>query len=267
MSAGGRADQRRRRPTTGPPGSRCPRSATGPSRRPSATRRLDMSQAPSRRVARVALVAVPARRFKVDVSVVVPTRRHRPAARRLRLGHRLLAAQRGPASTSTSGRITLLGLDGQSPRRIVSGSIEGADARRRGRARDGVRRDRGRRLDRRQGHAPRTISGSITCDLDNPPAGTEVHLDTVSGEITARVREDSDLRVSLNADLRARGQRLPRARPEVGRQHRDRRGSLGAGHGRRGRSAARDAPAHDLAVGAAAPSRTCSTRLPTRMSA
>ena len=43
----------------------------------------------------------------------------------------------------------------------------------------------------------RTISGSITCDLDNPPFDTDVHLDTISGEITARVREDSDLDVHL----------------------------------------------------------------------
>jgi DUF4097 and DUF4098 domain-containing protein YvlB len=44
----------------------------------------------------------------------------------------------------------------------------------------------------------RTISGAITCDLDNP-ADSDIRLDTTSGEITVRVREDSDLDVELHA--------------------------------------------------------------------
>jgi DUF4097 and DUF4098 domain-containing protein YvlB len=45
----------------------------------------------------------------------------------------------------------------------------------------------------------RTVSGSITADLDNPPHHTEINLETISGEVTARVREDSDLDVHLLA--------------------------------------------------------------------
>ena len=45
----------------------------------------------------------------------------------------------------------------------------------------------------------KTISGSLTCDLDNPPSDSEIKLETTSGEITARVREDSDLHVTLYA--------------------------------------------------------------------
>src|SRR5262249_56894024 len=44
----------------------------------------------------------------------------------------------------------------------------------------------------------RTISGSVTCDLDNPYA-RDVKLNTTSGEITVRVPSDADLEVSLNA--------------------------------------------------------------------
>jgi hypothetical protein len=44
----------------------------------------------------------------------------------------------------------------------------------------------------------RTISGAVTCDLDNPFA-RDVHIDTVSGSITVRVPEDADLAVSLGA--------------------------------------------------------------------
>ena len=45
----------------------------------------------------------------------------------------------------------------------------------------------------------KTMSGSVTADLDNPPFDSQIRLETVSGEITIRVREDSDLKVSMNA--------------------------------------------------------------------
>ncbi|HTJ38061.1 MAG TPA: DUF4097 family beta strand repeat-containing protein [Dactylosporangium sp.] len=136
-------------------------------------------------------------RYKVDISVVVPV----DAAVRLHVasGSVIASSLRNGADVNvTSGRITLLGIDGRVTGKIVSGSIEGLTL--------GGEVD----LETVSGEivvadstagvvSARTISGSVTCDLDNPPAGTEVHLDTVSGEITARVREDSDLRVSLNA--------------------------------------------------------------------
>jgi DUF4097 and DUF4098 domain-containing protein YvlB len=136
-------------------------------------------------------------RYKVDVSVVVPVN----AAVRLTVssGSVIASSLRNGATVEvTSGRITLLGIDGRISGKVVSGSIEGLTL--------GGEVE----LETVSGEivvadstagivTARTISGSVTCDLDNPPAGTEVRLDTVSGEITARVREDSDLRVSLNA--------------------------------------------------------------------
>ncbi|MFG2037244.1 DUF4097 domain-containing protein [Dactylosporangium sp. NPDC048998] len=136
-------------------------------------------------------------RFKVDVSVVVPME----AAVRLNLASGTIIAsslRNGATVGVTSGRITLLGIDGRVNGKVVSGSIEGLTL--------GGEVD----LETVSGEivvadstagkvSARSISGSVTCDLDNPSAGTEVRLDTVSGEITARVREDSDLRVSLNA--------------------------------------------------------------------
>ena len=136
-------------------------------------------------------------RFKIDVSIVVPME----AAVRLYVasGTVIASALRNGAHVDvTSGRITLLGIDGRVTGKVLSGTIEGLTL--------GGEVD----LETVSGEivvadstagkvSARTISGSVTCDLDNPPAGTEVQLDTVSGEITARVREDSDLRVSLNA--------------------------------------------------------------------
>ncbi|MER7006982.1 DUF4097 family beta strand repeat-containing protein [Dactylosporangium sp. NPDC000555] len=136
-------------------------------------------------------------RFKVDISIVVPME----ATVRLNVASGTIVAsslRNGASVDVTSGRITLLGIDGRVAGKVVSGSIEGLTL--------GGEVD----LETVSGEivvadstagkvSARTISGSVTCDLDNPPAGTEVHLDTVSGEITARVREDSDLRVRLNA--------------------------------------------------------------------
>ncbi|MGI5247453.1 DUF4097 family beta strand repeat-containing protein [Dactylosporangium sp. CA-139066] len=136
-------------------------------------------------------------RFKVDVSVVVPE--HAAVRLSVTSGSVIASSLRNGATVDvTSGRITLLGIDGRVAGKVVSGSIEALTL--------GGQVD----LETVSGEivvadstaavvTARTISGSLTCDLDNPPAGTEVRLDTVSGEITARVREDSDLRVSLNA--------------------------------------------------------------------
>jgi hypothetical protein len=136
-------------------------------------------------------------RFKVDISVVVPT----GAAVRLHLASGTVIAsslRNGATVDVTSGRITLLGIDGTVSGRIVSGSIEGLTLG--GEVAFETVSGEIVVADSTAGKvSARTISGSVTCDLDNPTAGTEVSLDTVSGEITARVREDSDLRVSLHA--------------------------------------------------------------------
>jgi hypothetical protein len=47
--------------------------------------------------------------------------------------------------------------------------------------------------------AAKTVSGALTADLDNPPHDSQLQLETVSGEITIRIREDSDLSVRLSA--------------------------------------------------------------------
>ncbi|MEV0561887.1 DUF4097 family beta strand repeat-containing protein [Dactylosporangium sp. CA-152071] len=136
-------------------------------------------------------------RFKVDVSVMVPDRT--PATLRVVSGSVILSSLRAGAKVdATSARVTLLGLDGPVAANVISGSIEALTL-------DGevdletvsgeivVADSTARKV-----HA-RAISGSITCDLDNPPVDTDVRLETVSGEITARVREDSDLQVHLSA--------------------------------------------------------------------
>jgi len=97
----------------------------------------------------------------------------------------------------TSGSITLMGLGGLVRANTVSGSIQAM----------GVSGDLG--LETVSGEITlaessaervyaRTISGSVTCDLDNPFT-RDVRLDTTSGEITVRVPEDADLDVNLGA--------------------------------------------------------------------
>jgi len=96
-----------------------------------------------------------------------------------------------------SGSITLMGLGGTVRAKTVSGSIEAM----------GVGGDLG--METVSGEIAlaessaervfaRTISGSVTCDLDNPLAH-DVRIDTTSGSITVRVPEDADLDVSLGA--------------------------------------------------------------------
>lgn len=168
-----------------------------------------------------------ANRFRVDVSVVVPI--GTPAKLNVVSGSVIASSLRGGADVEvTSGRITLLGLDGPVSAKAVSGSIEALTL-------DGevdletvsgdivVADSTARRV------YARAISGSVTCDLDNPPVDTDVQLDTISGEITARVREDSDLRVQLNAT----SGRVISAFPELQRvSHGSVTGRLGVGTGR-----------------------------------
>jgi hypothetical protein len=97
----------------------------------------------------------------------------------------------------TSGSISLMGLGSTVRAKTVSGSIRAV----------GVAGDLG--LETVSGEIAlaespaervyaRTISGSVTCDLDNPNA-RDVRLETTSGEITVRVPADVDLDVNLSA--------------------------------------------------------------------
>lgn len=133
----------------------------------------------------------------VDVSVAVPYQT--PAVLNLVSGPVVVSALRGAVSVDcTSGRVSLLGVGGTVRAAVVSGAIEAL----------GCAGELG--LDTVSGeitvadsavHRLRaaTISGALTADLDNPPHDSEIALTTTSGELTIRVREDSDLTVQLTA--------------------------------------------------------------------
>jgi DUF4097 and DUF4098 domain-containing protein YvlB len=97
----------------------------------------------------------------------------------------------------TSGSIALMGLGGKVRAKTVSGSIEavGVSGDLSMQAVSGEISLAGSSADRVQA---KTISGAVTCDLDNPYV-RDLNIDTVSGSITVRVPEDADLRVSLGA--------------------------------------------------------------------
>ncbi|MEH1168590.1 DUF4097 family beta strand repeat-containing protein [Micromonospora sp. CPCC 205539] len=96
----------------------------------------------------------------------------------------------------TAGQITLMGLRGNTTAKIVSGPVEAL----------GVSGDLTMETvsgevilansDADRVHA-QTVSGSITCDLDNCRR-SEIRLNTISGSITVRIRRDSDLDVRLH---------------------------------------------------------------------
>ncbi len=97
----------------------------------------------------------------------------------------------------TSGSITVMGLGGTVRAKTVSGSIEamgvGGDL-----VMETVSGDISLAESSADRVHARTISGGVTCDLDNPFT-RDVHIDTISGSITVRVPEDADLDVSLGA--------------------------------------------------------------------
>jgi hypothetical protein len=170
------------------------------------------------------------RRSRVDVSIAVP----QETAANLRLidGSAVISGLvRDSEVNVTSGRVTLLGTEGRVRAKLISGSLEAlgvagelvmetisgelvvADA----------------ALHRLRGN---TIAGSITCDVDNP-AGSEIRLATTSGDITVRVRADSDLAVDLHTTagrITSAFAGLPIESGPFGIK--DMRGVLGAGAGK-----------------------------------
>ncbi|TML23380.1 MAG: DUF4097 domain-containing protein [Actinobacteria bacterium] len=167
------------------------------------------------------------RKVAVQVSVAVPY--DTAAHLTLTSGPVVVSSTRGELTVDcTSGRVALLGVAGRIRAKVVSGPIEAlgcagelsvetvsgeitiADA--------AVHR-----------LAAKTISGALTADLDNPPHDSDLRLDTISGEITVRVREDSDLEVRLAAI----GGRVSCDFPELYRSgHSALSGRLGKGTGR-----------------------------------
>ncbi|MEU8255287.1 DUF4097 family beta strand repeat-containing protein [Micromonospora inaquosa] len=132
---------------------------------------------------------------RVDVSIAVPA--DVLADLDLVAGSLVASGLRRQTTVNVvAGQITLMGLRGSTSAKITSGPVEAL----------GVRGDL--TLETVSGEViladsaadrvrAQTVSGSITCDLDNPRR-SEIRLTTISGSITVRVREDSDLAVRLN---------------------------------------------------------------------
>jgi hypothetical protein len=138
--------------------------------------------------------------------------------------------RQGATVDVTSGSIAMMGLGGQVRAKTVSGAIEavGISGELTMQTVSGEISLAGSSAE--QVYA-RTISGAITCDLDNPRAFV-VHLDTVSGSITVRVPEDANLRVDLAAasgSVRSAFAQVPTTNG-MGRQRAT--GQIGAGTGR-----------------------------------
>jgi len=169
------------------------------------------------------------RRIRADVSIAVPA--HARADLRLVDGDLVVCGLREDTTADvTSGHVTLRGLAGRTRANVVSGGVEALDVT--GaltlEATSGDLTLADSSLERVDA---RTVSGSVTCDLDNLPH-SDIHLGTVSGNVTVRVREDSDLAVHLHTV----SGRITSAFPELHRDgrpgSRDARGMLGAGAGR-----------------------------------
>ncbi|GIH11978.1 DUF4097 family beta strand repeat-containing protein [Rugosimonospora africana] len=170
-----------------------------------------------------------ARKFAADVSIAVPYQT--AAALKLGSGSVIVSTLHADLNVDcASGRTTLLGVDGRIKATVVSGPIEALGCA--GEiALDTVSGEitladtAARRL------SAKTISGALTADLDNPPHDSQITLETMSGEITIRVREDSDLGVELAA---VHG-RVTSAFPDLqvkGEWGTSVKGTIGAGTGR-----------------------------------
>ena len=136
------------------------------------------------------------RNFTADVIVAVPPTV--AASLTVVAGDVVASGLRSGATVDvTSGSITVMGLGGTVRTKTVSGSIEAM-----GVSGDLVMETVSGEISLAESSAERvharTISGAVTCDLDNPFA-RDVHIDTTSGSITVRVPEDADLEVSLGA--------------------------------------------------------------------
>ncbi|WP_444948772.1 DUF4097 family beta strand repeat-containing protein [Micromonospora ureilytica] len=132
---------------------------------------------------------------RVDVSIAVPADVHADLG--LVAGSLVASGLRRQTTANVvAGQITLMGLRGSTFAKLTSGPVEAL----------GVRGDL--TVETVSGEViladsaadrvrAQTVSGAITCDLDNPRR-SEIRLTTISGSITVRVRADSDLAVQLN---------------------------------------------------------------------
>lgn len=169
------------------------------------------------------------RRYLADVSIAVPYTT--PSSLRTISGPVVASAIHADLEvTCVSGRTTLLGIDGRTRAKVTSGKIEAL-----GCAGDVYLETVSGEITLADSASERvvakTISGSVTADLDNPPYDSHISLDTVSGSITIRVREDSDLTVNLSAT----SGRVTSAFPELvgrGKRNNSAYGMLGGGTGK-----------------------------------
>jgi hypothetical protein len=135
------------------------------------------------------------RRYRADVSIAISSR----VAVDVQLISGAVVASGLRENTRvglTSGRVTLMGLGGRTAAKLVSGPVEAL-----GVAGELTLETVSGELILADSVAQRvfakTVSGSITCDLDNP-RDSEIRLGTTSGAVTVRIREDSDLAVDLH---------------------------------------------------------------------
>ncbi|MEV4626088.1 DUF4097 family beta strand repeat-containing protein [Micromonospora sp. NPDC049523] len=168
-------------------------------------------------------------RYRVDVSIAVPA--HVVADLRLIDGAVLVSGLREHTHVDvTSGQVTLMGLAGETSAKVISGPVEAL-----GVSGELVMETVSGELVLADGSAARvratTVSGAITCDLDNPRR-SEIRLSTTSGSVTVRVRADSDMAVHLHTT----SGRITSAFPQLnaGSTHwsKDSHGVLGAGEGK-----------------------------------
>ncbi|MGK5521604.1 DUF4097 family beta strand repeat-containing protein [Micromonospora sp. URMC 107] len=172
---------------------------------------------------------------RVDVSVAVPP--DVLADLELVEGPLVASGLRGETRVEvTSGRIALMGLHGRTSAKTMAGPVEAL----------GVAGDLDLETvsgevilaDSAAGRVrAHTVSGAITCDLDNPRR-SDIRLSTVSGSITVRVRADSDLAVRLHTTSGRITSGFPEVRGSaVPGSVVDSEGVLGAGEGRLSASA------------------------------
>ncbi|SCG57990.1 DUF4097 family beta strand repeat-containing protein [Micromonospora inositola] len=170
------------------------------------------------------------RRFRAEVSIAVPA----DVLADLRLIDGSLVAsglRRETQVDVTSGQITLMGLRGRTAAKIISGPVEAL-----GVAGDLTMETVSGEVILADSAAGRvqanTVSGAITCDLDNPRR-SEIRLSTISGSVTVRVREDSDLAVHLHTTSGRITSGFPQVRGAGGfGATKDSHGVLGAGDGK-----------------------------------
>jgi hypothetical protein len=170
------------------------------------------------------------RRFRTEISVAVPV------GTRLDLdlvsGSVIVTGIGGAADVDvTSGYVTLMGLGGPVSARVLSGSVEvlGASGDLTVETVSGeviIADSSAGRVD------ASTVSGAITCDLDNP-RDSAIRLGTISGNVTVRIREDSDLTVRLRTTSGRITSAFPQLVPVTGlRAGQSCDGVLGTGLGR-----------------------------------